>query len=532
MTSATLTRRTTYRAAVQDTRPVAVFLYTRISNDPEGRELGVKRQDDDLHEWVGRAYPENVRVFDGYTDNDRSASTRSRKPRPDYDRLMRDARDAAESGRYRLVVVAAYTSGRLTRRPTEHESQIELAERDGVTYHFLKSPSFDLNTAAGRRIARTLAAQDAGEAEDISERVLRAKVQSAVDGEYSGGPPGFGYRIAYDYNANGLPIKPGRLVVEESEAALIRDAVHRFLAGEPLASIAASWTADGVATPHGGRKWNPVTVRGILARARNAGLSERHGEIVGKGQWGKPVDENDPDGLWCSIITEDELYAVRAKLNDPVRKTNQAGYERRWLGSGLYQCGQSGCASKMRSSGQKNGDGGSRYCCREAGHCVIDAKTVDAHVRGLVCGHLTKYGASLLAGKRSEEAARLEHEATVLAGKMEGLAAEFDAGFDSEEGMSTRAYALASRKLEQRLAAIEEQRALLIVPSNALDGIANAENPATAFLDTTLERQRAIVDGLFTITIKPGRRGRQPAGTKLTDRVVIKPRQDTLPAGE
>jgi site-specific DNA recombinase len=309
--------------------------------------------------------------------------------------------------------------------------------------------------------------------------VLRAKVQSVVDGEYSGGPPGFGYRIAYDYNPHGLPIKPGQLVIEESEAALIRDAVARFLAGEPLASIAARWTAAGVAIPHGGRKWNPVSVRGILARARNAGLSERHGKIVGKGQWGKPVDENDPDGEWCSIITESELYAVRAKLNDPVRKTNQAGYERRWLGSGLYLCGQPGCGSKMRSSGQKNGDGGSRYCCREHGHCVINAVEVDALVRKTVAGILAKHGASLLAGKRSEQAAQLEHQATVITGKMEALAAEFDAGIDSEEGMSTRAYALASRKLEDRLAAIEEQRALLIVLSNALEGHRGRRRPRT-----------------------------------------------------
>jgi site-specific DNA recombinase len=520
MTSATLPRQTTYRAAVEDTRPVAVFLYTRISNDPEGRELGVQRQDQDLHEWADREHPENVRVFDGYTDNDRSASTRSTKPRPQYDRLMRDAKEAAQSGRYRLVVVAAYTSGRLTRRPTEHESQIELAEKHGVTYHFLRSPSFDLNTASGRRIARTMAAQDAGEAEDISERVLRAKLQSVMDGVYSGGPPGFGYRVQYDYSPSGLPIKPGRLVVEESEAALIRDAVRRFLAGESLPSIAARWTAAGVSTPRGGAKWNPISVRNILMRIRNAGLSEHRGQIVGKGQWGKPVDADDPDGPWCSIITEDELYAVRAKLNDPVRKTNQSGYERRWLGPGLYRCGQPGCDSTMRSSGQKNGNGRSRYYCREACHCSIDAAMVDAHVRAAVCAHLATHGAALLTKDQAGERERLTSEANVLRGRIEALAVEFGA----DDRSDSHAFAVATRQLEARLRAVEEAHAMLIVPDAALATIADAEDPVRAFLDASLDRQRAITDALIVATIKPGRRGRQPAGTKLTDRVVIEAR--------
>ena len=77
-----------------------------------------------------------------YTDNDIGASTRSRKPRPDYQRMLADAR----AGRFEVIL--AYASSRLTRRPREHEDLIELAERHGVAYRYVRSPSVDLNTAA------------------------------------------------------------------------------------------------------------------------------------------------------------------------------------------------------------------------------------------------------------------------------------------------------------------------------------------------------------------------------------------------
>ncbi|MET0493740.1 MAG: recombinase family protein, partial [Actinoplanes sp.] len=132
-------------------------IYTRISDDREGRELGVQRQRDDCTALAERL---GLTVYRVYEDNDIGASTRSRKPRPEYQELLAGARSGAFS------TVIAYTSSRLTRRPREHEGLIELAERHGTKFQYVASPSFDLNTSAGRRIARILAANDAGEAED------------------------------------------------------------------------------------------------------------------------------------------------------------------------------------------------------------------------------------------------------------------------------------------------------------------------------------------------------------------------------
>ena len=64
-------------------------IYLRISDDREGLELGVGRQQEDclsLSERLHRV------VYKIYKDNDISASTRSRQTRPEYQQLLADAR--------------------------------------------------------------------------------------------------------------------------------------------------------------------------------------------------------------------------------------------------------------------------------------------------------------------------------------------------------------------------------------------------------------------------------------------------------
>ena len=93
-------------------------IYTRISKDAEGTELGVKRQEDDCRKEAERRQWDVVQV---YTDNDVSA-TRSKR-RPAYDRMLQDIR----SGYLQAIVVWAVD--RLTRTPRELEDVIDLADR-------------------------------------------------------------------------------------------------------------------------------------------------------------------------------------------------------------------------------------------------------------------------------------------------------------------------------------------------------------------------------------------------------------------
>ena len=87
------------------TLPRRAVIYCRISNDPEGRELGVKRQEVDCRALADRLGLTVIRV---YVENDVSASTLSSKPRPQYAAMLA-AIDAGEAD-----VILAYSNSRLT----------------------------------------------------------------------------------------------------------------------------------------------------------------------------------------------------------------------------------------------------------------------------------------------------------------------------------------------------------------------------------------------------------------------------------
>src|SRR5437763_7970265 len=148
------TRARTRTVADKAVRGAVAGIYERISEDREGKELGVDRQRTACTSLAAKL---GVPVHRVYRDNDIGASTRSApKPRDEYNALLADAKAGI------ITMVISYSTSRLTRRPRENEDLIELAVASGVAFHYVKSPKYDLNTADGREGARNAAARDAG----------------------------------------------------------------------------------------------------------------------------------------------------------------------------------------------------------------------------------------------------------------------------------------------------------------------------------------------------------------------------------
>src|SRR5690349_18353658 len=120
--------------------PQRAFVYLRQSLDRTGSGAAVERQREDCLKLCAERGWEVAQVF---VDNDVSAS--SRKPRPEYGRML----EAVEVGGAEVVV--AWHVDRLTRRLTELEELIDLAQRTGLRIATVTG-DVDLSTDAGRLV--------------------------------------------------------------------------------------------------------------------------------------------------------------------------------------------------------------------------------------------------------------------------------------------------------------------------------------------------------------------------------------------
>jgi site-specific DNA recombinase len=299
---------------------LSVAGYARISDDREGLELGVERQQQDLHARWG---DELIEVF---VDNDISASTRSKKRRPAYEEMMR----RAETGEF--DVLSFYTTSRLTRRPLEYERLIALHESRGTKLVALQTGEVNLATADGRMTARILAAADAAEAERIGERVSRSHEQLRASGKITGPPP-FGYGA-------------GMQVIPE-EAAAIRQAVTILLRGGTVGEVVRVWTEAGVKRRRG-KHWNHSGVQYALSSAALCGFVPHAGRPAAAGDW-------------TPILTVAEWEAVQQAAR-PGARSRPGANARSHLLSGFLYCGTCGTLLRTSSPG--------KYACKKiAGGC-------------------------------------------------------------------------------------------------------------------------------------------------------------------
>lgn len=448
------------------------LVYCRISEDREGRELGVDRQEADCRALAARL---GLLVAGVYIDNDRGASTRSRKPRPEYRRML------ATASKPGGAVIISYTSSRLTRRPRENEDLIDLATNHGVRYEYVRSPSFDLNTSAGRRVARILAAQDAGESEDIAERVGRDVVRRARDGVNHGGRRAFGYG-------------PGGIDLVPAEAAEVKGMFGQLLTGLSQGAIVRDLTEREVPTVTG-KPWGVSTLRGMLMNPRYAGLRAHRGEIVGPAKW-------------PAIVTEDVWRAACGLLADPDRRMS-TGNRASYLLSGLALCGV--CGDDLRQTVSSSGSDhpnrpgrGRQYTCRPTRHLSRRMDWVDEYVTDVILARVSRDDAvDLLIDNARPNLAELRLTAQGLRERLNEFAA------DRAAGLITRAQMLTgTEKTRAHLAEIEPMLASTH-RSPLVERLVTSDDPRGSWSAMTLDEQRAVVATLVTVVLYPGGRGKR-----------------------
>lgn len=477
-------------------------IYERISSDPTGRAAGVERQDEDNHALAEQLGWTVVAVR---RDNDVSAY--SGKPRPGFRKLLEDLREG------RANAVIAWHPDRLYRRLPDLEELAKVVQEHDVVIRTVRAGAVDLSTASGIMTAEILASVSKHEIAHSIERITRAKAQAAAEGRYRGGPRPFGFET-------------DGVTVREDEARWIRTATDAVISGESVRALCRMFNEAGIGTPQRryklpdgtkgepeSKEWTQPTMRRMLLRPRNCGLLE----VTRIGPDGKKTSEIAGEAEWPAVVDETKWRACKDILENPGRRTTP-GNARAWLLSGIARCW---CGSPLKctttgaggraKAAEKGRTWAAAYQCREhSGHVVRRAVNLDEYVEGLAIYRLSREDAAdiLLPRTRVEPVRDLSAEANALRIKLDSIAVDYAEDAITRPQMLSMTSATRAR-LDQVNAEMATRSAGSVLASLPL----GTPEIGKLWPGFHLDKKRAIITALMTITVHKARRGR-PVGFK------------------
>jgi hypothetical protein len=380
----------------------------------------------------------------------------------------------------KIGAVVTWDLDRLHRQPIELERFMVLADEKSLALATVGGDA-DLSTDNGRLFARIKGAVARAEVERKGARQKRSNQQRAAAGR------GWGSR-AFGYTADDQ--------LNLTEAAALRDAYSAILAGASLHSIAKGWNESGLYTAKAGKPWAGSTLRQMLLNPRNAGLRAYNGEIVGP-------------AAWPAIVERDIYDGAVAVLKDPGRRSGKTR-ARKYLLSGIAVCGLCGHTLTSDTSGSKQ-QTRMVYTCKHCFRVSRSVDKVDDLVTRAVVKRLTQPDAvDLMTARDRVDIGALRDKANALRARLDSLARDFADG-----ELNSSQLRIANERIKANLADVESQ----MFSANAtrvFDGVVvpgdtpTAEDVRHRFEELTLDRKRALVDVLMTITVAPaGRCGRR-----------------------
>lgn len=293
------------RSEADDRRVTAVAIYTRISSDPLGQSTSTRRQEKNCRAFCDARGWDVAAV---YEDVDTSAYMPG-VLRPSFQELQADL--PSYDG------VVAWRLDRLVRRPADFERFWERCERHGVFLASATEP-VDSSTELGIAIVRILVTFAQLESHARSQRLRAKAAETAASGRPPTRLPAYGHTDGWN-------------AVEPAEAALIREAADRYLAGEAPEVIAALFNARGE-HKRSGASWQGHDLRRLLAAHRMVGDRSHLGIPVARDCWPAILDR-DTHHL---ILAKQE--AARGRRRTPMKS----------LLAGWIICGR--CGTRMRGS--------------------------------------------------------------------------------------------------------------------------------------------------------------------------------------
>ena len=273
--------------------------------------------------------------------------------------------------------------------------------------------------------------------------------------------------------------------VVELEAAIIREAYDRYLAGDTYYAIVGDLNARAVPTI-GGKPWTITQLRERLKNPAYAGIRTYKGDVVAQGDW-EPIITAD---VWERFNTTKTRRKTR---HDWPNKT-------KYLLSGLALCGVCGARMLARPEYQRRKDAPSvtvmTYQCT-TGWCVSrNLERVDTLVQAVLIERLSRSDANALLTP-DIDLTPLVNESQELRLRRDDLAALL------AEGVLTAAAVREQQaKLQKRSDVLQEQ-IIAAEGGSQLSTLVMADDVADHWHNyLTFTQKRAIIASLATISIR------------------------------
>jgi site-specific DNA recombinase len=340
------------------TPKVRCAIYTRKSTE-EGLEMEFNSLD--AQREAGENYIASQRAEGWvalpvrYDDGGYSGGTLER---PALQQLLRDI----EAGQVDCIV--CYKIDRLSRSLLDFAQLVEQFDRHGVTFMAV-TQSFNTTTSMGRLTLNILLSFAQFEREVIGERIRDKFAASKRKGMFMGGPLMLGYDV-----------KNRKLVINQREAALVRDIFTRFIRDRSTTKLSQELNAEG----HTTKSW--TTTKG--KRRPGQPISKMYlyriltnriylGEITHKGA----VYPGEHD----AIIPREQWDQVQAILaQDQHSRAGRTRLQVPSLLKGIIRCGHCDTSMGMTYT-QKAGKQYRYYLCNHAskfGYATCPVKSVPA----------------------------------------------------------------------------------------------------------------------------------------------------------
>lgn len=414
-----------------------------------------------------------IEVTHVFKDNDISAF--SGKPRPAYQEMIERLANGEAKG------IICWHPDRLYRRNRDLEPLIDFTDSHGIEILTVKAGDIDLTSRDGRTMARMVSVLATAEVERTTERILASERDRALRGQWRGGVVPYGYRKGE---------KKATLEVVEEDARAIRWVADQLLSGSILFRVARELNDRDMIKRRNGKPWNNTSVRGMLKAPAIAGLSVYKGEIVGKAQW-------EP------ILDEDTWRAVNAILNEPSRRKHQ-GTERRWQGSGVYECGK--CGGFMRTQRQRPGADKWIYLCRECQSVARLQHLVDMVVDETIIAYFSQEENRLevLSSQESEgeSVADLMEERRVI------LARSAEAGLLFADGViSADAFRVSEARTREKVELLDRRLEAARKVSPVANMLLEEGDIAEKWGRMSADNRAGLIRRFMRVVIMPARRG-------------------------